>query len=198
VNENHGPKQTGSAAVIASLLPVTRLDGSLRSGFTQAGPGGGLQLFGRERSGRHQKVGKVFPCGPLIQQFLPEQSGVRFFYEYLRGTGEIGSNASRSDGKTIQRDPGIIVLLRATAADQIHRAEQGGGRSRFGRSPASDVPVLVGSTLFERKQRDLSELVHEGQKACKLSLLCREGLLYFQGFARRRELRTKGSPQAEE
>jgi hypothetical protein len=37
---------------------------------------------------------------------------------------------------------------------------------------------------------DLSELVHEGQKVCSLSLLCRDGLLYFQGFARPRKPRT--------
>jgi hypothetical protein len=38
---------------------------------------------------------------------------------------------------------------------------------------------------------DLSELVHPGQKVCLLSLLGREGLLYFQGFARSRKPRPR-------
>jgi hypothetical protein len=33
------------------------------------------------------------------------------------------------------------------------------------------------------RRMDLSELVHERQKVYPLSLLCRKGLLYFQGFA---------------
>ena len=51
---------------------------------------------------------------------------------------------------------------------------------------------------FEAIEWDLSELVHPGQKVCLLGLLCREGLLYFQGLARPRKPRTQDSPPVEE
>jgi hypothetical protein len=62
------------------------------------------------------------------------------------------------------------------------------------------TPLTIHAREFDRRvcTKDLSELVHEGQKVCPWRLLCREGLLHFQGFARPQKPRTKGSPQAEE
>jgi short chain dehydrogenase len=73
-----------------------------------------------------------------------------------------------------------------------------GANSGIGKAVAIALGEAGADVVVNYVRGDLSELVHEGQKVCPLSLLCREGLLYFQGFTRPRKPRTKGSPPAEE
>ena len=80
----------------------------------------------------------------------------------------------------------------------VNQTKERAVSDRFGLQDPRQSLLVLKTDDKTKSSLDLSELVPEGQKACQLDLLCREGLLYFQEFARPRKPRTQGSPPAAE